>query len=53
MTEKAKPLTKPRRFVPTVRQYQEDRAELQAAGPNALLRAVLTGGAQQRPKPAK
>ena len=42
-----------KQFVPTVRQYQEDVTELRAAGPNALLKAVLTGGATRRPKPTK
>ena len=31
-----------KRFVPTVRQYQEDVTVLRAAGPNALLKTVLT-----------
>ena len=42
-----------KRFVPTVRQYQEDLPVLRDAGPNALLKAVLTGGAPRRPKPKK
>ena len=45
--------TPPKRFVPTVRQYQEDLTVLRAAGPNALLKTVLTGGSTRRPKPTK
>ena len=50
MPTKKKP---PKRFVPTVRQYQEDLTVLRAAGPNVLLKAVLTDGATRRPKPTK
>ena len=40
-TKKESP--KKKRFVPTVRQYNEDLEALRAAGPNAVLSAVLGG----------
>ena len=45
-----------KRFVPTVKQYQEDLEVLRAAGPNAVLRSVLqptATRAQKSRKPAK
>ena len=42
-----------KRFVPTVKQYKEDLEALRAAGPNAVLRSVLHGGAPRARKPTK
>ncbi len=44
---------KRKRFVPTVKQYQEDLEVLRAAGPKAVLRSVLHGGIPRARKPTK
>ena len=42
-----------KRFVPTVKQYQEDLEVLRAAGPKAVLRSVLQPTATRARKPTK
>ena len=44
---------KRKRFVPTVKQYQEDLEVLRAAGPKAVLRSVLQPTATRARKPTK